>query len=158
LETLRGVSEADQARDLVRATLIAASLRIPRIFFYTLNDSADPSRNNQDAEFGLYRADGSEKPAAGALRSWLARDGAGRFGGDVGSAMGLAEPDHALAFRDGPRVALALWRWQGERTLEISDLPGPTKVVDASGNTIAQASDSVTVKLSGDVVWVETTK
>jgi hypothetical protein len=158
LETLRGVSEADQARDLVRAVLIAASLRIPRFFWYTLDDSADPSRNNQEAEFGLYRVDGSEKPAAGALRSLLARYGSYQFAGDVGSAMGLAEPDHALAFRDGQHVAIALWRWQGERTLEISDLPGPTKVVDASGNTLAQGSDSVSVKLSGDVVWLETTR
>jgi len=53
LETLRGVSEADQARDLVRATLIAVSLHIQRIYLYTLDDSADSTggKNQEAAEW-----------------------------------------------------------------------------------------------------------
>jgi hypothetical protein len=159
LETLRGVSEADQARYLVRATLIALSLQAARIYLYTLDDSLDTTGGkNQEASFGLYRADGSEKPAAGALRNLLSRYGDYAFAGDVAAAMGLASSDHALAFRKGNQVAIALWRYPGEESIEISGVPANTVLVDGNGNVLARASDSLSVKLSGDVVWLETTR
>ena len=158
LETLRGVSEADQARNLVRATLISVSLGIQRIYLYTLDDSADPTGKNQEAAFGLYRTDGSEKPAAAALRNLLGRYGDYAFAGDVTGAMGLSAADHALAFRKGSQIAIALWRYPGDESIEVSNVPASTVLVDGSGNVLAHASDSLVVKLSGDVVWLETTR
>ena len=159
LETLRGVGEADQARDLVRATLIAVSLDVRRIYLYTLDDSVDSTGGkNQEAAFGLYRVDGSEKPAAGALRNLLGRYGGHVFAGDVAGAMGLPAGSHALAFRKGNQVAVALWSYPGEQTVEIGDLPAMTVAVDASGHELLRSSNTLIVKLSGDVVWLETTK
>ncbi len=158
VETMRGVSEADQGRDLERAILLSASLGIARFYVYTLADSGDHPEYNQEAAFGVYRDDGSPKPAAPVLSTLLTRFGSLRYSSDVTAALGLSQPDRALAFRDGSRSVLALWRWQqGTQGVEIDSLPGATTVVASDGRVLATKAkgDSLELTVGPDVAWVE---
>lgn len=113
-----GVTERRQARYVARLALLSRARRVPLLTWYTWGDYRDPSGANQEAHFGLFRANGSAKPAFRALvtqrlalggRDWrFARDRARALGlprgrGGVGRA-------YALAFRGARgRHLLALW-------------------------------------------------
>jgi polysaccharide biosynthesis protein PslG len=103
-----GVTERRQARYLARLALLSWARDVPVITFYTWGDYRDPSGTNQEAHFGLFRANGSPKPAYRALvtlhrllggRGW-------RFAGERVSPRGV----YSLTFR-GPGGArlTALW-------------------------------------------------
>lgn len=161
LETVRGVSEADQARYLIRMTLLARAQGLDRVMLYTLDDFDVEPQLDQESAFGLFRVDGSEKPAAGAVRTMLARYGSFGFAADLGEALSLGDGERALAFTDGPRLVVAPWKWRGEpRTLRIGRLPGDAELRDMQGQTLAHASQggAIDVPLSGDVVWLETSR
>jgi hypothetical protein len=113
-----GVTERRQARYVARLALLSWARNVPLLTWYTAGDYRDPSGTNQEAHFGLVRADGSAKPAYRALvaqrrtlggRGW-------RFAGDRARALGLPHGRRgvgrgfALAFRGpGGRRVLALW-------------------------------------------------
>ncbi len=160
VESLRGVPEATQAHYLVRSVLLAAKAGLPVIVLYGLDDYPQDPRINQESVFGVFRLDGSEKPAAGALRTLMKRFGSLRVVGDVTAQLGLdAAEERAVALRDGDRVVVALWRWkEGERTMRIDGVPGNTEVVAEDGTVVARAARgaSVDLTLSASVVYVDT--
>ena len=103
-----GVTERRQARYIARLALLSWARDVPLVTWYTWGDYRDPSGTNQEAHFGLFRADGRAKPAYRALvtlhrvlgaRGW-------RFASERRRGRGLYE----LTF-DGPggRRMLALW-------------------------------------------------
>ena len=61
------VDEDEQAAWLQRGALIALAEGVQDVCWYTIWDGSDPSES-PEAAFGLLRADGEEKPAAGAFR------------------------------------------------------------------------------------------
>lgn len=65
-----GVSEEDQARFLVRATLIAAA-SCEVVALFDLRDGPDPDAYPPEQAFGLLRADGTEKPANRAVATLM---------------------------------------------------------------------------------------
>ena len=160
VESLRGVPEATQAHYLVRSVLLAAKAGLPVIVLYGLDDYPQDPRINQESVFGVFRLDGSEKPAAGALRTLMKRFGTLRVVGDVSAQLGLdTSEERAVALRDGDRQVLALWRWkEGERTMRIGDLPGETELVAENGNVEARGKrgGSIDFTLSSSVVYVDT--
>jgi hypothetical protein len=158
VESLRGVSEADQARFLVRSVLIAQALGVPRTFLYTLDDDArfEPEIN-QEGAFGIFRVDGTEKPAAAALRTLLNRFGNLQYADDVTGKLRLSEPDRVMAFRDGAKVALAFWRWSGDAgAVSISRLPWPATLIGPTGEAMSSAPEggTLSVPLGPDVMWL----
>ena len=159
VESLRGVPEATQAHYLVRSVLLAAKAGLPVIVLYGLEDYPQDPLINQESVFGVFRLDGSEKPAAGALRTLMKRFGSLRVVGDVTAQLGLdAAEERAVALRDGDRVVVALWRWkEGERTMRIDDIPGNTEVVAEDGTVVARGARgaSVDLTLSASVVYVD---
>ncbi|MGH1573397.1 DUF4214 domain-containing protein [Methylobacterium sp. P31] len=97
-----GVSEATQAKLLLNALMDAAALGSQSTSIYELLDAyADPLGSNQEDHFGLFRLDGSAKPAADAvhnLTSILADAGgnAANFGSNAlnYSTTGLPSSGH----------------------------------------------------------------
>lgn len=159
VESLRGVPEATQAHYLVRSVLLAARAGIPVIVLYGLDDYPQDPRINQESVFGVFRLDGSEKPAAAAIRTLTKRFGALRMVGDVTAQLGLdPSQERAIALRDGGRSVLALWRWkEGERSMRIDDLPGETELVAENGSVEARGKrgGSIQLTLSSSVVYVD---
>jgi hypothetical protein len=158
LETVRGVSPDDQARFTVRAILIAASLKVPRIYLYTLDDLDAEPEINQEAAFGLFRVDGAEKPAARALRFLLTRLHGYRFAADLRGRLGLEEQSRGLAFREGKNLLFALWRWKdGPASVVVGTLPGTATLFNAQGEILASAKarEAITVPLDADVRFLE---
>lgn len=160
VETLRGVPEATQAHYLVRSVLLSSAGGIPVIVLYGLDDYPQEPRINQESVFGVFRLDGSEKPAAAALRTLMKRYGTFRVVGDVTSSFGLdRREERAVALRDGDRSVIALWRHVGgERTMHVSGLAGETEVVAEDGAVAARGSrgGSVDFTLSASVVYLDT--
>ena len=159
VESLRGVPEATQAHYLVRSVLLSAKAGIPIIVLYGLDDYPQDPRINQESVFGVFRLDGSEKPAAGALRTLMKRFGGLRMVGDITTQLGLdATEERAVALRDGDRVVLALWRFkEGERSMRIDGVPGETEVVAEDGSMVTRGARgaSVELTLSTSVVYVD---
>ncbi|MCC6748328.1 MAG: hypothetical protein IT371_11760 [Deltaproteobacteria bacterium] len=160
VETIRGVSEQDQARYLVRSVLIGLVSGVHRAYLYTLLDFPVEPEINQEAAFGLFRPNGAEKPSARALRTLLTRFGSYRFVGEVTEALLLGADDRAVAFRDGNRLLLAFWRWKGAAgSVTLRLLPGQPTLYDLEGRALAAGGTpaSVKVPLGPDVVWLEIT-
>eukprot|EP00730_Choanoeca_flexa_P012139 TRINITY_DN3406_c0_g1_i1.p3 TRINITY_DN3406_c0_g1~~TRINITY_DN3406_c0_g1_i1.p3 ORF type:complete len:223 (+),score=49.77 TRINITY_DN3406_c0_g1_i1:2636-3304(+) len=69
-----GVSELASAKYLPRLWLsMLATGNISRVYFYSFADlKPDPSSSNEQFNWGLLRADGSEKPAFGTIKNMLA--------------------------------------------------------------------------------------
>ncbi|WP_424140636.1 carbohydrate-binding domain-containing protein [Roseomonas chloroacetimidivorans] len=66
----QGVSETVQAKYTLNLLLDAHQQGIARTFLYELQDEfADPQNNDQEQHYGLFRNDGSAKPAAIALHN-----------------------------------------------------------------------------------------
>jgi hypothetical protein len=70
------VDEAHQARYLARASIEAMAAGADRVCLYTLDDTptAPGGLPATESVFGVYRADGSAKPAVAVLSSLIARD------------------------------------------------------------------------------------
>lgn len=143
----------------MRSVLLSAKAGIPIIVLYGLDDYPQDPRINQESVFGVFRLDGSEKPAAGALRTLMKRFGGLRMVGDITTQLGLdATEERAVALRDGDRVVLALWRFkEGERSMRIDGVPGETEVVAEDGSMVTRGARgaSVELTLSTSVVYVD---
>ena len=68
------VDEAQQARFTVRGALEAMAAGAERVCVYTLDDGPNPTAFPPEDAFGLYRHDGTPKPAATALHTLLTTD------------------------------------------------------------------------------------
>jgi len=73
------VDEAAQARFTVRAFAESLAAGADRVCYYTLDDGAHPEAFPPEDAFGLYRNDGTPKPALTALQSLIARDPSARL-------------------------------------------------------------------------------
>jgi len=112
-----GVTEARQARYTARLALLSWARGVRLLTWYTTGDSPDAGGKDQEAHFGLFRVDGSAKPAALALTALQRILGDGfRYVGDRSRALGLPRgragvgKGVALEFRGpGRRHVLALW-------------------------------------------------
>lgn len=158
IETVRGVSERDQARYFVRSVLLSLVNDVRLVMLYTLDDFPREPELNQESAFGMYRVDGSDKDAAVAMRVMLTRYGSFAYAGDVSAALGLEEGERAVALRTGTRAVIGMWRYSGgTRKLAIGKLPGATKVIDWSGKELRTAprGGAIEVELTPDVTWVE---
>jgi hypothetical protein len=111
-----GVSERTQARYVARMQAVTFSQRLPVITWYTYGDYADPTGANQEAWFGLFRPDGSAKPAYAALRTFSRTFRGARFLTDRSRSLGLPRGEllaggrgFALEFGRGRAAITALW-------------------------------------------------
>ena len=114
-----GVPENKQAQYLARTLAVSFARGLRLVNLYTYGDFADPTGElNQEAHFGIYRADGTPKPAARAVRTlWAVLRGT-RFQADLSrrldlpprGAIGGSGGGYALRFAapSGRRVT-ALW-------------------------------------------------
>jgi len=84
-----GVSEEKQAQYLARAFAASFAERVPVVTWYTYGDDDDPTGANQEAAFGLFRADGTPKPAYRALGTFTRVFAGTRFRADRSRALGL---------------------------------------------------------------------
>jgi polysaccharide biosynthesis protein PslG len=84
-----GVSEEKQAEYLARTFAASFAQRLPVVTWYTYGDDSDPTGGNQEAAFGLFRADGSPKPAYRALSAFTRLFKGTRFRADRSRALGL---------------------------------------------------------------------
>ena len=82
------VDEATQARFTVRAAVEAMAAGAERVCFYTLDDGPNPTAFPPEDAFGVYRNDGTPKPAATALHTLVSIDPALVVTAD-GSTAGL---------------------------------------------------------------------
>lgn len=118
-----GVPESVQASYLLGLLLDQAAAGTARTYLYDLiDDGPDPQRTNREHNFGLFRFDGTPKPAATAIHhlTTILADASAeartfRVVPLLGTAVGVPynHTGNALAFekRDGTRV-LALWNQQ----------------------------------------------
>lgn len=112
-----GVSELDQARFLVRGTVLALSRQVERVCWYTLLDYASFLSNKEDA-FGLFRYTSSPgagalepKPAYQAAKTLGAVLGPARFEKDLRIALGLPPGAYAFQFRSAKPAETILVFW-----------------------------------------------
>jgi hypothetical protein len=112
-----GVSELDQARFLVRGTVLTLAAGAQRMCWYTLLDYPNFLHNKEDA-FGLFRyqpapTTGSldPKPAYGAARTLATVLGPTRFERDLRHDLALPPSAYAYSFQRGSshRRVLVLW-------------------------------------------------
>ncbi len=112
-----GVSELDQARFLVRGTVLALSQLVEQVCWYTLLDYPNFLTSKEDA-FGLFRyqadptaATLEPKPAYQAARTLAAVLGSTRFVKDLGVQIALPSEAYAFFFRDAKagRSVVVFW-------------------------------------------------
>jgi hypothetical protein len=111
-----GVSELDQARFLVRGTVLTLAAGAQRMCWYTLLDYPN-FLHDKEAAFGLFHYQPTPiagaldpKPAYGAARTLATVLGPTRFERDLRADLGLPSTAYAYAFRHGPRSrVLVLW-------------------------------------------------
>ena len=123
-----GVSELDQARFLVRGTVLALSVLVERLCWYTLLDYPHFLTSKEDA-FGLFHY--QQDPVAGALDpkpSYVAATtlahvlGPAHFARDLRQELGLPEDAYALSFSTGKprRRIVVLWALRDELPVRIA--------------------------------------
>ena len=95
------MSEATQAVRTVQTLLDAFLMGVQRTYIYELLDTeADPSRQDAQKNFGLFRYDGTPKPAATAVRNLVSilKQADGRNYGNAASATAsITAPDSPSA-------------------------------------------------------------
>jgi len=115
--TTYGVTEEKQAQYLARTAAVTFAQGLPVLTWYTYGDDTDPTGGaNQEAWFGLFRADDSPKPASRALGTFSAVFADTHFSADLSRSLGLPPGQQnvggrgfALQYsRPGARVT-ALW-------------------------------------------------
>jgi polysaccharide biosynthesis protein PslG len=120
-----GVPEAKQAQYVARMQAASFAQGIPVLTWYTYGDAADPSGGlNQEAWFGLFRPNGSPKPAYTALKVFARAFRGTRFARDRSAELGLPRGamfsggrGFALEYRGKRRTVTALWL-AGESVLD----------------------------------------
>lgn len=112
-----GVNETKQAQYTARMAAATFADGVPVLTYYTYGDAPDATGGaNQEAWFGLFRADGTAKPAAAALGTFAATLAGTRFRRDLSAALGLPPGGlltggrgFALRFAGGGRTVTAVW-------------------------------------------------
>ena len=102
----RGVDEETQAIRIMNSWIAAATAGLSRLYLYELLDG-DPAGTSQQSRFGLFRADGTAKPAAVAVGALIRRLADGR------ARSGVRGPRPEISIAAPPSV-----RWL---TLQASD-------------------------------------
>jgi hypothetical protein len=165
--TFGEIDEKTAGKYISRALLFDSLAGIVRTYIYELHDDGTDTTNSEDG-YGLFRYDGTPKPAFNAVRSEIAllSDPGPSFAPAplAYSVTGVASLRHELfQKRDGTYV-LAIWKearsWNPYRLREIPVAPSPVTVTFASaprriafgalndrGNLLEQ-----TATLSGSVV------
>lgn len=111
-----GVSEADQARYLLRAHLLLVAEGVERVCAYTLTDGS-PDREYlapQERVFGLYTYEGQPKPAVRALATAREVLGELRFVADR-----RTDDAYLMVFGDGVRRVWVTWTVEGEAVVSV---------------------------------------
>ena len=153
-----GVTEAQQAQYLVRATTLALSQGIERICWATLVDGTDPVHVAADA-FGLLRRDGDAlqpKPAWTAAQTFATQLAGTIFLQDLRDSLGLEAGAFALCFRSsaGKRTSVVFWSTGDTVPVVFSDIPDDTKTVTLTpidggpAQTYPEGTRSVVVQLN----------
>lgn len=143
-----GVSEEKQAEYLARTYAASFAQRVPVVTWYTYGDDQDPTGANQEAAFGLFRADGTPKPAYRALATFTRVLAGARFAGDRSRALGLPPGGlltggrgFALEYR---RRGARVWAlWQANESAVEGQGPLPP------GGTLTGPPAAVRVPVSG---------
>ncbi|GEM_PF-2789277 len=85
-----GVPEAKQAEYVARMQAATFAEGVPVLTWYTYGDAPDPTGGaNQEAHFGLFRADNTPKPAYAALRVFARTFRGTAFARDLSRRLGL---------------------------------------------------------------------
>jgi hypothetical protein len=140
-----GVSEDDQARFLVRATILALAQGVERVCWYTLLDYANFLSNKEDA-FGLFRytptptaATLDPKPAYQAAKTLAALLGRLRFTKDSRISFNLPPEGYAFQFRrtKPTQTILVYWATRSGLTVHAAVASNVKKVtrVELDGTT-----------------------
>jgi hypothetical protein len=156
LETIRGVSEQAQANYLVRATMLGMAIGVERQYLYGVDDFPLEPEINQEAAFGMFRVDATEKPAAQAIRTMMQLLGGFRFVEDVTTNLILTPDDHVIALRaDDGRAGLVFWRANEKSGAEIgevtvTDLAQDAMLINRDGVVLANFTlgSSATIPLT----------
>ncbi len=159
------VDESAQARDLVRATILAAASGADAVFWYTLRDGPNPDASPPEDAFGLLHNDGQFQGGdAGATestpkRSYLALKALLRTVGDrwpdaaSPSVPGLPTDGHAVHFAGaGSGAVIVLWTEGSTGAVTLPGVQG--SVVDVLGASKGALGASVAV--GPDPVYVVT--
>lgn len=160
--SFEAVDEATQARYLARAVLLGASLGLDPLCWFNLADGPSHGSFPPEDDFGLYRF-GSEdpdqpvspKPARDAL-AWLASIGDGAVPAGPVDDPALHDPSRgrfALRFEADTSSFVALWRVDGEATVDVGSLG--TTAYDLVGAELGTASGGhLEVTVGPDPVYV----
>jgi hypothetical protein len=89
-----GVDEATQARQILNSLMDAASTGVAALYVYELVDGMNNGPNDEKSHYGLFRWDGSPRPAAAAVRNLISIL---RGGSTAGSAGATGALDYAIA-------------------------------------------------------------
>jgi hypothetical protein len=141
----QGVSETTQAKYTLDLLMDAYKQGVVRTFLYELQDLfSDPGKTNQDKHYGLFRHDGSAKPAAVAIHNLttiLADEGVSAATFSTGtlnySVSGLpSSGNHMLMQESNGNFDIVLWN-------------EPAIWDDANSRDLTSAAQNVTVSLGG---------
>ncbi|HVS28953.1 MAG TPA: hypothetical protein VHE14_05340 [Solirubrobacteraceae bacterium] len=137
-----GVPEAKQAQYLARmqAATFAQGVRV--LTWYTYGDDADPSGVNQEAHFGLFRADNTPKPAYEALRTFGRVFAGTSFAADRSRELGLPPGQQYL----GGRGFALEYRRPGARITAL--WVAPESAADGQGPVGAGSAAPASLKVS----------
>jgi hypothetical protein len=141
----QGVSETVQAKYTLDLLMDAYQQGILRTFLYELQDQfPDPQNTNQEMHYGLFRNDGSAKPAAIAIHNLttiLADDGA--------QAGSFATGSIAYSVKGMPSTGSSLLMQESNGNFDLVLWNEPAIWDDASSLDLAAPSTPVTISLGG---------
>ena len=149
-----GVSELDQARFLVRGTVLALSQLAERVCWYTLLDYPN-FLHDKEAAFGLFRYQAAPapgaldpKPAYGAAKTLAGVLGPTRFVRDLRAELNLPQDAYALCFqqRKPKRTIIVFWATRDGITVHQAVAPNVTAIRSiAMDGTVTTLDESGTV-------------
>lgn len=145
-----GVNELKQAQYTARMAAATFADGVPVLTYYTYGDAADPTGGaNQEAWFGFFRADGTAKPAVGALTTLSQTLAGTRFAADLSRRLGLPAGGNmtggrgfALRFAGEHRTVTVVW------LADESAAEGQGALPD--GGTLTPATRTVRVPVAGE--------
>jgi polysaccharide biosynthesis protein PslG len=160
-----GVSELDQARFLVRGTVIALSQLAERVCWYTLLDYPN-FLHDKEAAFGLFRYQATPtaaaldpKPAYGAAKVLAGILGPTRFVRDLRSDLNLPPEAYALCFQQTKpqRTIIVFWATRAGITVNEAVASNVTAIrTIAMDGTVTpiELADSVSFPLTDTPVYL----
>jgi hypothetical protein len=149
-----GVSEEKQGQYMARMLAATFAQGVPVLTWYTYGDETDPTGGaNQEAWFGLFRADNSPKPAYVALRTFSSVFAGASFLADRSRALGLPPGQQnvggrgfALAYRRPGYTITAVWL--------ASESAGEAQGQTPSGGSASAATTHLALPVASDRVTV----